>query len=63
MKINLIPKPIRKETVERLRIAQCAFLKIALYHAKREIELQDKLIEVYAAYFNFMESPNRKFNV
>jgi len=62
MKINLIPKPIRKETVDKLKIANFAFLKLALHHAKLEIAAQDKLIKIYKAYFDFMESPNREFN-
>jgi hypothetical protein len=55
MMINLIPKPPRGETLERLRNAQVAVLKLLVYRLRIENKGQRKLIEAHEKYFNFME--------
>jgi len=60
MRINLMPRPPRAETIERLRNAQVAAYKLLVYRLRRENKVQGKLIEIYGKYFDFME---RKYPV
>lgn len=55
MRINLMPRPPRPETLKRLRIAQVGALKSLVYHLRKENEAQGKLLEAYKRYFDFME--------
>jgi len=54
-RINLIPKPQRAETIERLRTAQVGAYKLLVYRLREENKAQGKLIEAYGKYFDFME--------
>jgi len=54
-RINLMPRPPRAETVERLRNVQVGAYKFFVYHLKKENEAQRELIEMYRKYFDFME--------
>jgi hypothetical protein len=54
-RINLMPRPPRPETIERLRTAQVGAYKLLVYCLKKENEAQGKLIEAYGKYFDFME--------
>lgn len=54
MEINLMPKPPKEETIERLRNAQVAAYKLLVYRLRAENEAQKKLIDMYGKYFDFM---------
>ena len=58
MHINLMPKPERPETIERLRNAQAGAFKMAIYYLKRENKAQQKLIDAYERYVAFIEHRN-----
>ena len=62
IRINLMPRPERRETLERLRNAQVGAYKSLVYRLREEnearkklIKTQEKLIETYRIYFDFME--------
>jgi hypothetical protein len=54
-RINLMPRPERPETLERLRNAQVGAYKSLVYSLRKENEAQRELIEMYRKYFDFME--------
>lgn len=58
MHINLMPKPERPETIERLRAAQVGAFKLTIHYLRRENEAQKRLIEAYGRYVAFIEHRN-----
>jgi hypothetical protein len=59
--INLIPKPLKPETTKRLENARRAAFKLTIFHLKNENKLQEKLIEAYSSYTNFLEHQLHRF--
>ena len=59
MRINLMPKKERKDTLERLVAASRAGHKLMVFHLKRENEAQHKLLEAYKRYVKFLEGRHR----
>jgi len=62
MRINLMPRPPRAETIERMKKALIGAYKVYIYYLKNENEArkeeneaQAKLIEMYRTYFDLME--------
>ncbi len=55
MRINLIPKPPKPATMERLRNKVMGGYVLLVYHLNERVSRDKKLIEMYEKYFDFME--------